>query len=132
MAFCGLRGRVATRVSGAALSAQPCATFTVSLRATSYDGAGSSKMHASLPRRLLRLPASALIIALVTWIAYASHAKSFVAGFLYLFPVMLLGFGWGFFEATFASVLAVGCLDYFFTEPLLQLSMSDPQDWLAL
>jgi two-component system, OmpR family, sensor histidine kinase KdpD len=89
-------------------------------------------MHASLPRRLLRLPASALIIALVTWIAYASHAKSFVAGFLYLFPVMLLAFGWGFFEATFASVLAVGCLDYFFTEPLLQLSMSDPQDWLAL
>jgi two-component system sensor histidine kinase KdpD len=28
--------------------------------------------------------------------------------------------------------LAVGCLDYFFTEPLFHFYMADPQDWIAL
>jgi two-component system sensor histidine kinase KdpD len=74
----------------------------------------------------------ALIIALVTVAAYFAHAKSFVAGFLYLLPVMLIAFRWGLIDASIASVLAVGCLDYFFTEPLFHFYMADPQDWLAL
>jgi two-component system sensor histidine kinase KdpD len=83
-------------------------------------------------KRLLRVLASTLIVALVTVVAYGAHAKSFVAGFIYLFPIMLIAFGWGFVEASIASVLAVGCLDYFFTEPLFHFYMSDPQDWIAL
>jgi two-component system sensor histidine kinase KdpD len=83
-------------------------------------------------KRLLRVLASAPIIALVTAVAYSAHAKSFVAGFIYLFPIMLIAFGWGFIEASIASLLAVGCLDYFFTEPLFHFYMSDPQDWIAL
>jgi two-component system, OmpR family, sensor histidine kinase KdpD len=83
-------------------------------------------------KRLMRLLASALIIALVTVVAYFAHAKSFVAGFLYLFPIMLIAFGWGLIDASIASVLAVGCLDYFFTEPLFHFYMADPQDWVAL
>src|SRR5579871_2594842 len=83
-------------------------------------------------QRPLRLLASAIIIALVAIIAYGAHAKSFAAGFLFLFPIMLIAFGWGFVEASIASVLAVGCLDYFFTEPLFHFYMTDPQDWVAL
>ena len=83
-------------------------------------------------KRLMRLLASALIIALVTVVAYFAHAKSFAAGFLYLFPIMLIAFGWGLIDASIASVLAVGCLDYFFTEPLFHFYMADPQDWVAL
>ena len=89
-------------------------------------------MAGSWSKRLLRVLASAPIVALVTVIAYGAHAKSFVAGFIYLFPIMLIAFGWGFIEASIASVLAVGCLDYFFTEPLFHFYMSDPQDWIAL
>jgi two-component system sensor histidine kinase KdpD len=89
-------------------------------------------MPRSWTKRLLRLLASALIVALVTVVSYGAHAKSFVAGFIYLFPIMLIAFGWGFLEASIASVLAVGCLDYFFTEPLFRFYMSDPQDWIAL
>src|SRR5580692_9496053 len=89
-------------------------------------------MAGSWTKRLLRVLASAPIVALVTVIAYCAHAKSFVAGFIYLFPIMLIAFGWGFIEASIASVLAVGCLDYFFTEPLFHFYMSDPQDWVAL
>src|SRR5215472_6089945 len=83
-------------------------------------------------QRLLRILASALIVALVTVVTYGTHAKSFAAGFIYLFPIMLIAFGWGFFEASVASVLAVACLDYFFTEPHFHFYMSDPQDWIAL
>jgi two-component system, OmpR family, sensor histidine kinase KdpD len=89
-------------------------------------------MTKSWTNRLMRLLASALIIALVTVVAYFAHAKSFVAGFLYLFPIMLIAFGWGLIDASTASVLAVGCLDYFFTEPLFHFYMADPQDWVAL
>lgn len=83
-------------------------------------------------KQVLRTLASALIVAFVTAIAYGTHSKSFVAGFLYLLPIMLIAFKWGFLEASIASVLAVGCLDYFFTEPLFHFYMSDPQDWIAL
>lgn len=89
-------------------------------------------MPRSWAKRLLRISANALIVALVTVVAYGAHAKSFVAGFLYLFPIMLIAFGWGFLEASIASVFAVGCLDYFFTEPLFQFYMADHQDWIAL
>jgi two-component system, OmpR family, sensor histidine kinase KdpD len=89
-------------------------------------------MPRSWSKRLLRVLASVPIVALVTVVAYGAHTKSFVAGFIYLFPIMLIAFGWGFIEASIASVLAVGCLDYFFTEPLFHFYMSDPQDWIAL
>ena len=69
---------------------------------------------------------------LVTVVAYESHAQSFVAGFLYLFPLMLIAFRWGFAEAVIASLVAVGCLDYFFTQPLLHLYVENPQDRIAL
>jgi two-component system sensor histidine kinase KdpD len=39
---------------------------------------------------------------------------------------------WGFFEASVVSLLSVACLDYFFTQPLFELYMSDSHDWVAL
>lgn len=82
--------------------------------------------------RVLRLLASISIVALVTVLAYDSHARSFVAGFLYLLPLMLIAFRWGFVEAVVASAVAVGCLDYFFTQPLFRFYIENPQDRLAL
>jgi two-component system, OmpR family, sensor histidine kinase KdpD len=83
-------------------------------------------------KRLLRILASICIVAVVTWIAYTLHAKAFIAGFLYLLLVLPIAFLWGFVEATIASILAVSCLDYFFTQPLLNFYISDPQDLFAL
>ena len=82
--------------------------------------------------RSVRVLVLATVLAGITVVAYESHARSFLAGFVYLLPVLWIAFHWGWFEATVASVLAVGCLDYFFTEPLLQLYMADSQDWVAL
>src|ERR1700739_1133195 len=89
-------------------------------------------MTASSKRRVLRVLASVLMVVLVTAVTYSLHAKSFSAGFIYLFPVMFIAFRWGILEASIASLLSVGCLDYFFTDPLFHLYMSDPQDWIAL
>ena len=82
--------------------------------------------------RLARVAILAMVIAAITAIAYESHTNSFTAGFLYLLPILWISFRWGWFEATIASVLAVGCLDYFFTKPLLQFYMADSQDWIAI
>lgn len=83
-------------------------------------------------RRVVHALATAPIVSAVTAIAYGWHAKAFAAGFLYLLPIMFVAFRWGFLEASVASVLAGGCLDYFFTQPLFHFEMSDPQDWIAL
>jgi two-component system sensor histidine kinase KdpD len=82
--------------------------------------------------RSLRIVASAVMLAAITWIAYGLQAKAFIAGFLYLLLILPVAFLWGFIEATVASVMAIACLDYFFTQPLLHFYMSDPQDWVAL
>lgn len=83
-------------------------------------------------QRSLRALTTVLIIGVLTVIAYGFHAKAFVAGFLYLLPIVVIAFRWGLLEASIASVLAAGCLDYFFTAPLFRFTMTDPQDWFAL
>jgi two-component system sensor histidine kinase KdpD len=87
---------------------------------------------ANAVRRPLRMLASAFLVAAITCVAYGLHAKAFIAGFLYLLLVLPVAFLWGFLEATIASIMAIACLDYFFTQPLLHFYMSDPQDWVAL
>jgi two-component system, OmpR family, sensor histidine kinase KdpD len=89
-------------------------------------------VHSAWVVRTFRLAVTAAVIAAITAMAYQSHAEKFVAGFLYLFPLMLIAFRWGFIDATVGSVIAAVCLDYFFTQPLLHFYMSDPQDWVAL
>ena len=83
-------------------------------------------------RRLSRVSASVLMVAMITWLAYYLHAKAFIAGFAYLLVVLPIAIVWGFIEATVASIVAIACLDFFFTQPLFTLYMSDPQDWVAL
>jgi two-component system, OmpR family, sensor histidine kinase KdpD len=83
-------------------------------------------------RRLSRVAASALMVAVITWIAYGLHAKAFIAGFLYLLMLLPIAIEWGFIEATVASIMAIACLDFFFTQPLFVLYMSDSQDRVAL
>jgi two-component system sensor histidine kinase KdpD len=89
-------------------------------------------MRHGIIARGLRILATVLIIATLTSVAYECHAKAFVAGFLYLLPIVFIAFGWGWLEATVASVLAAASLDYFFTAPVFRFTMADSQDWVAL
>jgi two-component system, OmpR family, sensor histidine kinase KdpD len=74
----------------------------------------------------------ALGIALVTVICYRIHLDLAIAGFLYLLIVVLLSPAGGFASSAIVSLIAVACLDYFFTPPVLKLEISNPVDGVAL
>src|SRR5580692_13000759 len=84
-----------------------------------------------LSARLLRTIAVVPVVALVTGLVYHGHGKALTAGLIALVLVMLIAFRWGFIEAVVASVLAVGCLDYFYMVPIFSLYARDPQDWVS-
>ncbi|WP_035348049.1 sensor histidine kinase [Edaphobacter aggregans] len=64
--------------------------------------------------------------------AYQFHFNLSSATSIHLFLVTAIALRWGFLEASAISLLSVVCLDYFFTQPLFQLYMTDTHDWVAL
>src|SRR6201996_6797035 len=68
----------------------------------------------------------------ITWVAFYLHFNLSSATSVHLLLVTAIALRWGFVEASVVSLVSVACLDYFFTEPLFQLYMSDPHDWVAL
>ena len=67
-----------------------------------------------------------------TWIAFRMGENLGSVGFLYLVFVVLAAVYGGFWQATLVSVVAVGCLDYFFDEPILSLSIARANDFVEL
>jgi two-component system sensor histidine kinase KdpD len=51
---------------------------------------------------------------------------------LYLLIIFAMALFCGFWQASVVSVLAVICLDYFFTLPLFRFDITNPQDWVSL
>ena len=74
----------------------------------------------------------ALAIAAVTLVRYRLHLSLAIPAFLYLLVVVLEAHHGGFASSAIVSLLAVGCLDYFFTPPILQLEIASPIDGVAL
>ncbi len=72
------------------------------------------------------------VVALLGFAGYVLHFNSAPVGFLFLLVVVSEAILCGFWQATVVSLLACGCLDYFFYPPVLVFSISDPQDWVAL
>jgi two-component system sensor histidine kinase KdpD len=68
----------------------------------------------------------------ITSVAFYLRFNLSSATSLHLLLVTAIALRWGFLEASVVSLVSVACLDYFFTEPLFQLYMSDPHDWVAL
>ena len=54
------------------------------------------------------------------------------AGFLYLTFVVLAAVYGGFWQATLVSIVAVGCLDFFFDEPIFSFTIARPSNWVEL
>lgn len=71
-------------------------------------------------------------VAVVTLICYRLHFNYATAGFLYLLVVVLLSIAGSFLSSAIISILAVGCLDYFFVPPVMSLRVVDSHDVLAL
>ena len=74
----------------------------------------------------------AIGLALVTFICFRLQAGLATAALLYVMVVVLISLKGSFVTSTVTSVLAVGCLDYFFTTPLFTLGMNDLQSYVAM
>jgi two-component system sensor histidine kinase KdpD len=73
-----------------------------------------------------------LSIAVVTLICYPLHLDLTIAALVYLLTVVLQSQAGGFAASAIVSVVAVLCLDFFFTQPLLKLEIASPLDAVAL
>lgn len=76
--------------------------------------------------------AGSLGVALITLAGYRFHLNFAGASFCYLLLLVGLSLAGEFVSSAFVSVLAVGCLDYFFVEPLFSFQASSPLDILGL
>ena len=74
----------------------------------------------------------AIGLALVTLICFRLQVGLATAALLYLMVVVLMSLTGSFVSSTVVSVLAVGCLDYFFTTPLFTLGMNDLKSYVAM
>src|SRR6202007_341080 len=71
-------------------------------------------------------------VALLTFLGYRLHLGFGVASFCYLLLLVLQSLSGGFLSSALLSLLAVGCLDYFFTEPFLSFEVMSPFDTIGL
>jgi two-component system, OmpR family, sensor histidine kinase KdpD len=73
-----------------------------------------------------------ICIALITYCGYVLQVKAVTVSSIFLLIVVAVAFMCGFWQASFTSILAVACLDYFFMPPIFHFDIQDPQDWAAL
>src|ERR1700689_3782853 len=65
---------------------------------------------------------AAILSVLVVGIgSFQFHFTLPVVGFVLFLIIVVAALGLGFWQATITSVVAVGCLDFFFTQPLFSL-----------
>lgn len=74
----------------------------------------------------------AVALVPVTLIGFYFHLGLASASLLYVMVVVFTSMKGSFVSSTVVSLLAVGCLDYFFTIPLLTLGMNDLQSYVAM
>jgi two-component system sensor histidine kinase KdpD len=88
------------------------------------------------PLQKLRGPgqwvAASAALALLTFFGFELGVDLTAISLVYLLLVVLIAVFFGFWHASFISLLAVGCLDFFFTKPLFRFVISNPHDWVAL
>ena len=86
----------------------------------------------TIRQRLAKAAAGCTIAIVITLIAFRLHLNLSAATSLHLFLIAAIALRWGFFEASVVSALSVLCLDYFFTDPLFVLYITDSHDWIAM
>ncbi|MGH9326187.1 MAG: sensor histidine kinase [Terriglobia bacterium] len=77
----------------------------------------------------LRILGALMAIAAMTFVCFMGiHMTATATGFFYLLLITIIAVGWGVWEATAASVLALLCLAYFFLPPTDALVATGAQD----
>lgn len=82
---------------------------------------------------VLRLIAVVAIDAVIVWVFFKGvHVNPTTVGFTFLLAVLLISASWGLKYAIFMAVVATLAYNYFFLPPVLQFTIADPQNWVAL
>jgi two-component system, OmpR family, sensor histidine kinase KdpD len=81
---------------------------------------------------LIQVLSGLIAVAFLTTVCYRLHLSLAPTGFLYLLLVVIQSLATGFLPAAVVSVVAAGCLEFFFTAPALSFRISNPLDILAL
>jgi len=85
-----------------------------------------------IPRSLIRTLSGCLVIGLITLVCYRLRLNLGVTGFVYLLVVVFQSRVSNLASSAVVSLVAVLCLDFFFTAPLFSLEVTSPLDILAL
>jgi len=83
-------------------------------------------------RSVFRTVVGCLLIGVITFVCYRLQLNLSVTGFVFLIAVVLLSLAGSFASCFVVSVVAVLCLDFFFTPPLFSFEVTNPLDILAL
>jgi two-component system, OmpR family, sensor histidine kinase KdpD len=75
---------------------------------------------------------SCAAVAVLTFLSFELHLPVSTVGFIYLLVVVVTCHAYGIWQATFVSLVAVSCLNYFFIPPIFSFTVSDERDWIAL
>jgi K+-sensing histidine kinase KdpD len=73
-----------------------------------------------------------LAVALTTYCCFEFHLNLTITSFIYLIIVVLQSLRGSFASSALVSVVTVGCLDFFFTQPLFSFEVTNSIDILAL
>jgi len=83
-------------------------------------------------RFIIRIAPGCLLIGLITYVCYRLRLNLGVTGFVYLIAVVLQSLVGNFASSSAVSLVAVLCLDFFFTPPVFSFEVTSPLDILAL
>ena len=74
-----------------------------------------------------------IAVALVTFVCFRLNVSVTTAALLYLIVVVLASLAGSFVLSAVVSIIAILCLDYFFTEPLfiIDVTLSEPLNLVA-
>jgi PAS domain S-box-containing protein len=73
-----------------------------------------------------------IVLALLTFVCFSLGLSLTTAAFVFLTAIVLLSLRAGFISAAIFSIVAVGCLDYYFSPPIFSFQFDYPQDAVVL
>jgi two-component system sensor histidine kinase KdpD len=81
---------------------------------------------------LMQCAISCVGLAALTSLAFWLRFPIATVGFIYLLVVVVAALNYGIWQATFISLVAVSCLNYFFIPPVFSFVVADNRDWIAI
>jgi PAS domain S-box-containing protein len=76
--------------------------------------------------------AGCIALAIVTWLCFKLHLGASTTGYVYLIVIVLLSLLDSFISSAIFSIVAVACLDFFFTKPIFTFYVMNIEDLFTI